>query len=313
MPTKTKFNDFDVYTISSADGKTRASFVPEKGGVASSIIVPCAHTNDQGENAERELLFQHAYFWDRANKDLPGGFPFIFPICARIERDRVFGNYLYDGKLYNLSIHGFAAAMPWEVKNAKKDLITMSLRATKETLACYPFDFEIELQYQVSDKMLICKQHYINNGKKPMPYYAGFHPYFLTPPIAHGKEKVMLNFNAMRRLRYNERLTDIIGEQQALSLPASAADPAINEQLSELGKDKTISIAYPNGCKIYMRAEGVEDINLFRYVQIYTDPKEPFICVEPWMAYPNAMNAISGVRWVAPNSSEQGILRLWIE
>lgn len=306
MAITTKFKDFEIYTISSPNGKTRASFVPEKGGVGSSIIMPFGDT-------EREILFLHDNFWQKGILDLPGGFPFIFPICARIERNLIAGNYLYDGQVYNMPIHGFSAYIPWEVADtANPDAIILKLRDNAKTFAQFPFHFLLELKYQVNDGELICTQRYTNTGDKPMPYYAGFHPYFLTPPANNGKEKVMLDFQAVRRFRYNERTSDLIGEQTILPMPASIADPAINEQLCELSAEKTVTLTYPDGFKINMCAEGVEDENMFNYLQLYTQEQLPFICIEPWMSFPNAMNTVSGVRWLQPGESESGVLKLWI-
>jgi len=66
MATKTTHNGLDIYTIQSSDGKTRMSFVPEKGGAGSSLIV-------MHNGKERELLFIHDHFWDLKSKHLPGG------------------------------------------------------------------------------------------------------------------------------------------------------------------------------------------------------------------------------------------------
>lgn len=301
-----KTNNFDVYTIISKAGNTQASFVPEKGGVGSSIIMPY-------KNEERELLFQHPHFWERNHPHLPGGWPFLFPVCARLERANNAGNYLYDGHIYNLPIHGFAPYLPWKVSNHTQDSLTLKLCSNQKTLEIYPFNFCVELTYQVTNKTLTCSQCYSNTGNKPLPYYAGFHPYFLTPPAQNGKEKVLVNFTAVRHFKCNEKLTDLVGEQALLNLPASIADPKINEQLSMLGANKLVTLSFPDGLKINMEAAGVEDQNLFNYLQLYTQPELPFICIEPWMSFPNALNTAQGTRWLQPKQSEHGILKLWIE
>lgn len=305
MTIQSIINDFAVYTIVSPDGRTRASFVPEKGGVGSSLIMPW-------QNQDRELLYQHQHFWQRDNHDLPGGWPFIFPICARIERDSIFGNYLYDGELYNLPIHGFASSLPWQVVSnpQQPNRIVLTLKETTATLKCYPFNFNITLEYQVENNIFMCHQTYTNTGNKPLPYYAGFHPYFLTPLPQQGKDEVLLDYKPIRRFRYNERLTDLVGTQQLFPLPASIADPIINEQLVELSADKNITLNFPDGFKFTLRAEGVDDNNMFRYVQLYTQSTEPFICIEPWMSFPNALNSVAGVRWLQPGQSEHGYLQL---
>lgn len=297
---------FETYTIASNNGLTQATFVPERGGVGSSIIMP-------GRNGPRELLFHYPHLWDRQTKDLPGGWPFCFPICGRLERQGLLNNYYYDGHLYELSIHGFAWQKPWTVSDAGSDHLLLTLRDDEQTRAVYPFHFTVELLYEIADKRLFCRQTYTNHGDRPMPYYAGFHPYFLTPPPGSGKDRVVVNFHPQRRLRYNQHLTDLTGVQPLFSLPASAANPEIHEQLLQLGEDKELHLSFSDQDVINMAAEGVEDANLFPYVQIYSPADQPFICLEPWMAYPNALNSVAGVRWLAPGQSEHGILRLWLD
>lgn len=288
----------ETITITSKDGLTRATFVPDKGGVGTSIVMP-------GRQGPRELLFQAT--------DFPGGWPFCFPICGRLERQGQLNRYYYDGHSYELPIHGFASRKPWLVSDAGQNHLLLVLRDDEQTRAVYPFHFTVELLYEITERHLFCRQTYTNHGETPMPYYAGFHPYFLTPPPGQGKNRVILNFNPHRRLRYNQQLTDLVGQQPLFSLPAAADNPEIHEQLLQLGEDKEIHLSYPDQDVITLVADGVEDPNLFPYVQIYSPLDQPFICVEPWMAYPNALNSVAGVRWLAPGQSEHGVMRLWLE
>jgi galactose mutarotase-like enzyme len=282
-----------TYTIAAKNGLTHATFVPERGGMGTSIVMP-------GRQGPRELLF---------HENTTGGWPFCFPICGRLERQSLLNHYYYDGHLYELPIHGFASQKPWTVSDAGENHLLLVLRDDEQTRAVYPFHFTVELFYEIADRRLFCRQTYTNHGDRPLPYYAGFHPYFL----ANDKNHVTLNCQPQRRLRYNQQLTDIVGEQALFALPASAANPEIHEQLLELGEDKQICLSYPDQDVVCMAAEGAEDPNLFPYLQIYSPPDQPFICVEPWMGYPNAFNSMSGVRWLAPGCSEHGILRLWLE
>jgi galactose mutarotase-like enzyme len=52
---------------------------------------------------------------------------------------------------------------------------------------------------------------------------------------------------------------------------------------------------------------------MFPYVQLFTETKKPFFCAEPWMAFPNAINAVSGARWLQPGKSDKAILTLSVE
>lgn len=306
MASKKTQNGFEVWTIASPDGKARMSFVPEKGGIGSSLTLP-------GPNGPRELLYRHDFFWDAgAVQHIPGGWPFLFPVCGRLERNGQAETWLFDGRTYKLPSHGFGPRMPWQVSTTDNPSeLVLQLSDTEATRKAYPFRFTVRLAYRMENNALVCEQTYTNNGRQPMPYYAGFHPYFLTPEPGRGKADVRLDFKPVKAFKYNERLTDLAGEIEPPDLPLSIDNPALNEMLTRVGADKETRLILPDGLIIHMAAEGVGDPDLFPYVQLYSMKDRPFFCVEPWMAFPNALNTVRGVRWLAPDSSDQGLLKIW--
>ncbi|MDF2530040.1 MAG: aldose 1-epimerase family protein, partial [Gammaproteobacteria bacterium] len=174
----------------------------------------------------------------------------------------------------------------------------------------YPFHFEIILEYEMFENGFSCKQTYRNTGTSAMPYYAGFHPYFaLNAP----KDQIKLDYKPSRRFQYNTKLTDIIGELPLFETPAALTLPELNESLVELLESKQVQLSFPDNSSFKMKAEGIEDPHLFRFLQLYHIPTEPFLCIEPWMGHPNSLNSVAGVRWLAPHTSEQGILRFEFE
>jgi galactose mutarotase-like enzyme len=305
MAEKNTEHDFTTYTINSKDSSTSMTILPERGGFGSSLIMPT-------KNGQREMLFQHDFFWEKEWKSFPGGWPFLFPVCARIGRDGKKGTYLYDGTQYELDIHGFSWHSKWDVVDDSDDSITIRLQASEQTLAVYPFNFEVRLRYQVERGAMTCHQIYTNRGEVDMPYYAGFHPYLRMPEPGQGKDDVKLDYNPIRRFKYNEPMTDIIGDQPLFKLPTSITNPDILEQLTYLGEDKEARLHLPEGITIHINAEGSEDRDLFSYLQLYTMEDKPFFCAEHWMSYPNALNSVRGVRWLKPGESESGFIKLWI-
>lgn len=283
-----------------------ATFAPQMGATGTSIIMP----DSNNSNGIRELLYFPKDFNINNYQYICGGWPFLFPICARISRDGKEGHYLYNGKTYCLDIHGFASTMAWNVTDVKTDELTMELRANTQTFKQYPFDFTVRLNYKIADNKLTCIQTYINNGDNPMPYYAGFHPYFLIDPKRFTKNEVMLDFKPTRRLQYNNDLTDIIGEQPTFTTPVKASDAHINEQLSQLGADKTCHMIFPDNFTINMKAYSKTDPDMFSYLQLYNIPDEPFYCLEPWMSHPNALNTTNASRILQPWQCEEGVLIL---
>lgn len=295
----------EVYRIAAADGSAEARLVPGMGAAMESLRLP-------GRRGLQETLYLHPFFWDPASERTRGGFPFIFPICGRLERGGELGAYLYEARVRRMSNHGFSMRQPWTVRDASApDALTLTLRDSETTREQYPFSFELALTYRVRAGMLTVEQEYRNTGSVPLPYYAGFHPYYLTPPPGAGKEKVMLQGRPERQLVYNDRLTDAVGTAPPPVLPISVSDPLINERLTRVGADKEFRLVLPEGVVLHSVAEGREDPDLFPYVQFYTMPDRPFFCVEPWMSFPNALNTAKGCRWLAPGQAEYGALKVW--
>ena len=287
---------FSQYEIKAKDGVTKATIIPECGGWVSSIIFPFL-------SGARDILFLHDYAWDTDVKDLRGGLPFLFPVCGRVIYDGKSGQYNINGKLYDLTIHGFSWHEKWSVRSITDNAIEIVLTQNENTLQQYPFHFEVSLRYEVLPGKLLCHQVYKNcESLKSMPYYAGFHPYFLTPKLGAGKEKAVINFEAVRRLQYNDQLTDIIGEKEPLTMPTSITNIEINEQLSVFGSNKAVSLIFTDKEKLLINVNDNSD--LFPYLQLYTIAEKPFFCVEHWMGFPNAINAKAGVRWLRPGESE---------
>ena len=294
MAHKNYKGDFNVeIMIHSPDGHSHGTFTPEKGGLGTSLIMPDPVNPGLG----RELLY--------AQK----GSPFCFPICGRLNRNDK-SLYLHQQQQYHMGIHGFAHSLPWEVVSATTSTLVLRLSANDITRAQYPFEFEVLLFYILKNKELVCEQTYTNHGKIPMPYYAGFHPYFWIDPARYQKSQVILNCNALKRIQYNADLTDVLGERPLFPLPIAISEPTLNESLLKLNQDHRVELRFPDQSVISLSAEGVVDKNIFSYLQLYHIAEEPFFCIEHWMAPPNSMNTATNARLIMPGQSEKARFRL---
>jgi len=306
MATHENINDLDVWTITSADGGTKASFIPELGGIGSSIVMPAA-------GAPRELLYHHEWFWDRDTDETRGGWPFLFPICGRVMWDGEPDRCNLAGAVREMPIHGFGMRLPWTVEEEGPDALTLALEDSEATQAAYPFRFRIGLSYRVEAGALTARLTVENRGDEPMPYYAGFHPYFLTPPVGGGKDDVRLDFQSNARYRYNDTFTDLAGEEAPPPRPVCVTDESLVDLLALLDEDRKVRLSYPEGYRVGIEVTGEEDAALFPYLQCYTLPEEPFFCAEPWMNYPNTVHRPEKLHTLAPGTAEHANLRLWVE
>ena len=285
-----------VFSIASPDGAARADVVPELGGIVSSLRL--------GDG--RECLFRHGGFWDPAAQETRGGIPPLFPICGRLLANGTPGLYRVGDRPYRLPIHGFAMRRPWEVADASRpDALRLRLADSEETRAVYPFAFELNLLYSVSTEGLSCRLTVHNAGETPLPYYAGFHPYFLAPPPGGGKEQTVFEARPRMRHVYDETKTDLVGSAPPPAFPTSIADESVNGLLLEMGADNETTIRFPDGFGIRQIASP-----LFRYRQFYTLPDHPFFCDEPWMAPPGSLNRPGAARILPAGQSESADIRI---
>ena len=292
---QTTEHGFVCNTICSPSGKVQAKFVPQRGGIMASLKI-----------SGRELLYRHPEFWDPDIDDLPGAWPFCFPVCARLSYRNDFGAYKIDNELYKMPIHGLGWWNAWSVKGAGENWIELEFVDNEQTRAMYPFQFCVTLRYEIFDDQLLCQQTYFNKSASPMPYYAGFHPYFLMPD---NKADVTLNYKPEKRFVYNSDYTEIIGEQDLFCLPSSVCNPDLNEQLTKLGSDKTAYLNFPDGLQLSINVAGDQDPDMFSFMQLYTQADKNFFCVEPWMAAPNSLNT-GDARLIQAGAHDSALLTL---
>lgn len=303
MNTKDQLPAYQELTIKSVSGHSQMTFLPQRGGIARSLIM-------RGQ----ERLFLHDFFEQANWHDLPGGWPFLFPICARQALDGEAGVYQYNDTHYQLPIHGFGWWQEWQVIAHSEDQLSLLLADNSSTRELYPFEFNVQLDYKITDSQLTCQQSYRNLGNKPMPYTSGFHPYFKTPWPPSEKTKVQLQYQPQQNLIYNEQLTAIITSKEAFSMPRSITDPIINEQLTTLGHDHRAQLIYPNHERLSIEVRGDHDnSDMFSYMQLYTMQDKAFFCLEPWNGQPNALNSGQGLRLLAPGASETATLCLRVD
>jgi len=264
--------------IMAGDG-TKAQFFPERGGMMTSLII-----------GGQERLYVHDFLLAEQIDDLPGGLPFLFPVCGRVEYRGKLGFYSFNDKEYQLPIHGFSWNKAWQLINKGEDFIEIRLSHDETSLQIYPFRFEIILRYEISPGEIVCYQRYKNLGDEALPYNSGFHPYF--------KNATQINLAPLKQFFYNEKFTQFSDEKKLNGSLIQLNYSQINQQLFLLDENK-VEVTFADGQVLLMKASAE-----FPYLQLYTQSGKEFICVEPWMGFPNAINSAQGMRWLEPGGVE---------
>jgi galactose mutarotase-like enzyme len=208
--------------------------------------------------------------------------PILFPVVGWTRN----GQMRIKGKIYPLGLHGFAARQEFELVRSEADRASLRLTDTAETLALYPFRFELNVEYRLSETSLEVAFDLRNPGAEPMPYALGLHPGFAWP-FGGGEA---------------DRHSILFAEDVSPFVPVIATGGLISEQCREVPLERnrllpltqelfakealcfldgaSRRLTYRNG-----RGDGIEVIaEDFPHFALWTRPG-PFLCIESWTGH----------------------------
>jgi galactose mutarotase-like enzyme len=253
--------------IELADGPARAEVVPARGAIVSRFDV-----------GDTQILYLDPTTLEDPTKNVRGGVPFLFPAAGRLEGDH------YRGR--EMKQHGFARNLPFAVERRDARSVTLSLGATDETRARFPFEFRVELTISLAGSELQIAQRYQNLGAERMPLHVGFHPYFFVPDAE--KPRVTIETHATRAF----------DNVQKRDVPFAGFDfslPEVDIHLHDHGGSRS-SLRRPGAPTVEI--EGSAE---FTQWVIWALAGKDFICVEPWTEPSNALNSGERLLWVEPH------------
>ena len=140
---------------------------------------------------ETELLWNgDPAYWKRRS-------PVLFPNVGK-----TYGNVMrIGGKTYPTSQHGFARDMDFTLESSNETSACFLLTSNADTLARYPYPFELRIRYELQDDSLIVSWLVTNPGKEEMAFTIGGHPAFCFD-ANECKTDYCLRFPGLEQLEY---------------------------------------------------------------------------------------------------------------
>jgi len=238
-----------------------------------------------------------------------GRAPILFPIVGTL----VDGSYRVNSMVYRLPRHGFARTRLFTVLESSPAAATFCLRADADTLAMYPFHFELEIQFALQDATLSVTTWVRNLGDTPMPASIGYHPAFrwpLTPRQA--REAYVIEFET------DEPATVRRLDSHGLLSPKRYATPIVDRRLElndALFTDDVLIFDRPDSRRIIYGAAAGPKLRVHfqdaTFLGLWTKPGAPFICIEPWQGvadvsgFAGELSEKIGVFVLAPGESRR--------
>jgi galactose mutarotase-like enzyme len=229
--------------------------------------------------------------------------PVLFPIVGKLKGDQ----YHLGDDTYQMTQHGFARDQEFKVIEQTAEQITLGLTASPETTEQYPFNFALDIIYQLSGNELATTYRVVNHDSVAMLFSIGGHPGFLCPSHIDGREETYYLLFAQKEtlsrqllsngLRTGETRSVLQNEQELTLAPTLFEEDAL--VFANVASD-AVSIV-PRSTKqplVTVRFPG------FPYLGIWQKVGADFYCIEPWYGLADATEASGEL------TEKEGILTL---
>ena len=207
--------------------------------------------------------------------------PVLFPIVGKLKGDQ----YHLGDDTYRMTQHGFARDKDFTVVKQGDHQITFGLTADPETTEQYPFNFTLDVHYQLTDHRLDTTYRVINHDRTEMPFSIGAHPGFLCPAHVDGRaeeyhvlfeQEETLDRHWLRGgLRTGETQPVLKHSRQLVLRPSLFEDDAL-----------VFTDVVSDSVSIVPQSTGRPMVTLvfpgFPYLGVWQKVGADFYCLEPW-------------------------------
>lgn len=213
----------------------------------------------------------------------------LFPICGRLTE----GKYTFEGKTYEMNLHGFVRKSVLDATVLACDKIDFGLRSDAKTMEMYPFEFEYHICYSLVGSTVQMEISVVNHTESTMPFALGGHPGFNVPLAGEG------NFEDWK-LEFCPECApvQVVMSDACLTTPERAAFPLEEGKFLPLSHslfDRDAVILTGASKRITLKSDvsahsvTVEVPDAMKYLGIWHAPHKeaPYVCIEPWTSLPS--------------------------
>lgn len=212
--------------------------------------------------------------------------PICFPIIGSLVEDTCF----VDSSPYNMTVHGFARDMNFDIYKQESDSVSFILKSNDETLKKYPYKFSLIINYKLINNKLTVSYEVKNDDNKEIYFSIGAHTAFNCPLNPDLKlEDYYLSFKDEEKVEpfllsggfllnkkkvLYEKTNKIHVSKELFQNDVIILENLKNKEIT-IGTDKNdhyVTVSFKD----------------FPYFAIWSKPTgAPFICIEPWFGLPD--------------------------
>ena len=208
--------------------------------------------------------------------------PVLFPIVGKLKKNQT----MINGKTYEIMQHGFARDMEFEPITKLDNFHSYVLKSNKNTLARYPFQFELYTTYRLDENKLTTIYKVINVGTTNMPFGIGGHPAFKIDAEELKNGNYYLEFEQPEdKIHFLYLVDGLIGTEYARNVMVDKTKIYLDNNTF---KNDALIMKGITSTKISLKKKDTNktlltmDFSGFPYLAIWSKPNAPFLCIEPW-------------------------------
>lgn len=221
--------------------------------------------------------------WQGDENVWSGRAPILFPVAGGFRDDK----YIWQGKEYPMTKHGFVRRREWQVESASQNEAVFRMTEKHEG---FPFDYALRAVFHVEEEILHVTYRVSNLQKEPFCFSIGAHEAYLLPG---GIEQYAVYFDEEERLdRYVIEGNSILPEPVCMAektkvLPLRYSDYTVDALVFKNLKSKGVEIRGGDGRCVRVEAP-LHPVTMF-----WTKPNmnAPYLCIEPWCNAPDQVDA----------------------
>lgn len=216
--------------------------------------------------------------------------PVLFPIVGSLKD----GKAVSEAGEINLSRHGFARDMEFEIVEKTQNSITLELESNETTRKIYPYYFMFQMTYSINeDGDLLQLFSITNTGDVVLPASFGGHPAFNVPvdpadneDFSDYKLSFTQEWSAKTPTLTKDGIFDfskevtLLDNEDVLKLTHETFD--IDTLVFHNVPDDCVSLGGPAGHGVALIFPD------FPYLGVWSAPNAPFVAVEPWCGLASA-------------------------
>lgn len=221
------------------------------------------------------------YLWQADPEFWKRHAPVLFPIVGNAKNKTL----LIGGKPYPMGQHGFARDMEFRLAEQTENRLLFRLDSDAETGKRYPYDFCLEIGYELDGNSVETTWKVTNTGKGELHYQIGGHPAFNCPPGDGKRSDCMFLFDREGSLEYGLLDENGLLKEEIYTLQTQNGFVRIRDDMFD--KDALIienaqcgrvSLCGPDK-NAYLTV--LFDSPLFG-LWSPAGKRAPFVCIEPW-------------------------------